>query len=314
MSTELFSCRAPMMSVSVALALTAGASAQVLGVIATRRPVTGGHLINVFAVSNQSPLNVSSVSGGQIGRITTNAAGGFRQGTGALSVFAPSGSQNWTTLDSFLTVGGGFNTATNAWLGNSATTGDPLWNVTYTDTDTGEATTVSSFNTQSNGTGFTNPHTNAIPLASGWFLVATSTPVRSLASIASIRLPYRRVGGINYGASSAAAAAAQFGCMLAQFYVSEWGPTPSGSRFIDWTNMRIFWSSGGNATFDFRIGQVCVGDLTDDSVVNGDDLGVLLAGWGQCTSSNCIADLNDDGVVNGDDLGILLSAWGPCTN
>jgi hypothetical protein len=56
----------------------------------------------------------------------------------------------------------------------------------------------------------------------------------------------------------------------------------------------------------------CPADLNVDGVVNGDDLGILLAGWGQCTSSNCIADLNDDGVVNGDDLGILLGAWGPC--
>ena len=56
----------------------------------------------------------------------------------------------------------------------------------------------------------------------------------------------------------------------------------------------------------------CPADLNVDGVVNGDDLGVLLGGWGACTSSNCIADLNDDGVVNGDDLGILLGAWGPC--
>ncbi len=171
---------------------------------------------------------------------------------------------------------------------------------------------VNAFHTQSNGTGFTNPHTNAIPLASGWFLVGTSTPVRSLASIASIRLPYRRVGGINYGASSAAAATAQFGCMLAQFYVSEWGPTSSGSRFVDWTNMRIVWS-GGSATFDFRIGQVCTGDLNDNRAVDGGDLGALLNAWGPC-SATCPADLNSDTVVDGADLGILLSAWGPCTN
>jgi hypothetical protein len=52
----------------------------------------------------------------------------------------------------------------------------------------------------------------------------------------------------------------------------------------------------------------CPGDLTGDSVVNADDLGVLLSNFG-CTSA-CTADLNGDGVVNADDLGMLLSGFG----
>jgi subtilisin family serine protease len=51
----------------------------------------------------------------------------------------------------------------------------------------------------------------------------------------------------------------------------------------------------------------CLGDLTGDRVVNGSDLGNLLASWG--TSQN---DLNGDGVVNGSDLGSLLASWGTC--
>jgi hypothetical protein len=62
---------------------------------------------------------------------------------------------------------------------------------------------------------------------------------------------------------------------------------------------------GGNAICD------CVGDLTLDGLVNGADLGILLAGWGACTGS-CASDLNRDGVVNGADLGVLLAAWGVC--
>jgi glucose/arabinose dehydrogenase len=46
-------------------------------------------------------------------------------------------------------------------------------------------------------------------------------------------------------------------------------------------------------------------DLTGEGAVNGDDLGVLLANWGQPG----IGDLNEDGVVNGADLGLLLTAW-----
>jgi len=53
----------------------------------------------------------------------------------------------------------------------------------------------------------------------------------------------------------------------------------------------------------------CDADLDGDDIVNGADLGVLLARWG---TDNGVADLNQDGVVNGADLGELLSEWGNC--
>ncbi|MBL9141238.1 MAG: hypothetical protein JNK53_05170 [Phycisphaerae bacterium] len=49
-------------------------------------------------------------------------------------------------------------------------------------------------------------------------------------------------------------------------------------------------------------------DLNGDGVVNGADLGVILAAWG--TSFGSPADLNHDGAVDGADLAILLAAWG----
>jgi len=52
----------------------------------------------------------------------------------------------------------------------------------------------------------------------------------------------------------------------------------------------------------------CIGDLNDDDVVNGADLGILLGQWNTQGS----ADFNGDGVVNGADLGTLLGAWGEC--
>ncbi|MFM9144405.1 MAG: hypothetical protein ACKORL_03300, partial [Phycisphaerales bacterium] len=109
-----------------AASLAATASADFVGWTANVRTVSGGFLVNVFAVVDNSTDVLLNVAGGSpglpsAGYVRTNSSGGFLQGTGAQSVFAPSGSQNWTTLDSFLTVGGGFNTTTNAWLGNSAT-------------------------------------------------------------------------------------------------------------------------------------------------------------------------------------------------
>ena len=56
----------------------------------------------------------------------------------------------------------------------------------------------------------------------------------------------------------------------------------------------------------------CIADLNNDGVVNGADLGILLAAWGPCSATPCTGDLNNDGVVDGADLGILLSAWGNC--
>ena len=55
----------------------------------------------------------------------------------------------------------------------------------------------------------------------------------------------------------------------------------------------------------------CPADLNDDGFVNGDDLGILLSQWGECTTP-CSADFNGDNFVNGDDLGVLLAAWGAC--
>jgi hypothetical protein len=55
----------------------------------------------------------------------------------------------------------------------------------------------------------------------------------------------------------------------------------------------------------------CPADLDGDRVVNGNDLGRLLAAWGPCPAG-CAADIVRDGAVDGIDLGALLGAWGPC--
>jgi len=247
-------------STAAAMFVASGASADFIGWTSSTRAVTGGFLVNVFAATNASTDVILNVSGGSVGLptagfITTNSAGGFKQGTGAQSVFAPSGSQNWTTLDSFLTVGGGFNTTTNAFLGNGATAGDPPWNVTYTDTDTGEATTVSSFNTQDNASGFTNPNVNSIPATAGWYIAGSTSPARSLSSLGAARNAYVSAAGLNYGASSAAAAAAANGFLVAQLYVSEL----SVDKFIDWkmsATLRRADGTTSNASFQMRIGDI----------------------------------------------------------
>lgn len=75
----------------------------------------------------------------------------------------------------------------------------------------------------------------------------------------------------------------------------------------------LFCTYGGNrviAVSGFTTSDSCIGDVDSSGVVNGADLGILLASWGDCPQ--CAADLNGDCVVNGQDLGTLLAAWGPC--
>ncbi|RPG18443.1 MAG: hypothetical protein CBB69_006350 [Phycisphaera sp. TMED9] len=48
------------------------------------------------------------------------------------------------------------------------------------------------------------------------------------------------------------------------------------------------------------------GDLNGDGLVNGIDLGLLLAAWG---TTDATADLDGDLIVNGPDLGLLLADW-----
>ena len=50
-----------------------------------------------------------------------------------------------------------------------------------------------------------------------------------------------------------------------------------------------------------------IGDLNGDGTVNGADLTILLAAWGDGGGP---ADLNGDGTVNGADLTVLLANWG----
>ncbi len=51
----------------------------------------------------------------------------------------------------------------------------------------------------------------------------------------------------------------------------------------------------------------CPADFDQSGLVDGADLGQLLASWGQP-----FADLNGSGSTDGADLGILLAQWGPC--
>lgn len=55
------------------------------------------------------------------------------------------------------------------------------------------------------------------------------------------------------------------------------------------------------------------GDLDGSGSVDGADLALLLAGWGECsTGGGCPGDLDGSGAVDGADLAVLLANWGLC--
>jgi hypothetical protein len=75
-------------------------------------------------------------------------------------------------------------------------------------------------------------------------------------------------------------------------------------------------TGGGALLFDIACAlqsPTAVPDLNGDGVVDGIDLGLLLAAWGPCPeflSIGCPADLDQDGAVGGTDLEALLASWG----
>ena len=53
----------------------------------------------------------------------------------------------------------------------------------------------------------------------------------------------------------------------------------------------------------------CPGDFDENGVVDGADIGLLLATWG---TADAAGDLDGSGLVDGADLGLLLGSWGSC--
>jgi hypothetical protein len=247
---------ASLVATSAVASVAAAQSGDFLGWTANVREATGGgYLVNVYAVTANATDALLNVYGGTAGQpgagfVTTNSIGGFLQGTGTQSQWAPAGSQNWNTLDSFFTIGGSLTSSGN-WTGSSATTADPSWNVTYFDTDIEEEVTVSAFNTASNEAGFTNPYLNSVPDAAGFFVAGPGTGVAAQTARSLANLTNR------VASSSAAAAAGTTGVMVAQMYVAELG----GGKSISWRLGATIKNATSGAL------SQAYGDLTIDSAV-----------------------------------------------
>jgi hypothetical protein len=87
------------------------------------------------------------------------------------------------------------------------------------------------------------------------------------------------------------------------------GTTVRDSRFCGYDPAAIVgtWTDLGGNSFD---PNACVlADIGGDGVVDGADLAIILADWGQ-PCLGCPSDINDDGLVDGADLALVLAGWG----
>jgi hypothetical protein len=113
-------------------------------------------------------------------------------------------------------------------------------------------------------------------------------------------------------------------------YVGEWNGESNSANEGNFSALE--WSADCNADGIVDYGQILLGQLSDlnangipdtceascngvdldaSGVIDGADLGTLLANWG-ASAPDSAADIDGDGTVGGGDLGLLLSFWGPC--
>jgi hypothetical protein len=98
-------------------------------------------------------------------------------------------------------------------------------------------------------------------------------------------------------------------------FVIEWSADCNNDNIVDYGQILQGQLADANTN---GIPDICEGptcndiDLNLNGIVDGGDLGVLLAFWGTVSPAFPRADINGDGLVNGADLGIVLAFWGPC--
>ena len=98
-------------------------------------------------------------------------------------------------------------------------------------------------------------------------------------------------------------------------YVIEWSADCNNDNIVDYGQIITgqLADSNTNGIPDICEQPQCLdADITNNHIVDGADLGSLLAFWGPVNPVLPQADINRDGVVNGADIGILLANWGPC--
>jgi hypothetical protein len=97
--------------------------------------------------------------------------------------------------------------------------------------------------------------------------------------------------------------------------IIEWEADCNNDNIVDYGQILTgqLADSNTNGIPDICEGPTCQdADITNNQIIDGADLGAMLAFWGPVNPILPQADINHDGEVNGADLSLLLSFWGPC--
>ncbi len=102
---------------------------------------------------------------------------------------------------------------------------------------------------------------------------------------------------------------------LSSGFITEWSADCNNDNIVDYGQILTgqLADSNTNGVPDICEQPQCQdADITNNHIVDGADLGAMLAFWGPVNPVLLRADINRDGQVDGIDLSILLSYWGPC--
>jgi formylglycine-generating enzyme required for sulfatase activity len=104
------------------------------------------------------------------------------------------------------------------------------------------------------------------------------------------------------------------GLMSFTAYCIEWSADCNNDGIVDYGQILQGQLVDGdqNGVPDVCEVDPCPADITGNGLVNGADLGLMLAAWGSDGSEQPGADINADGIVNGADLAFVIGAFGPC--
>ena len=102
-------------------------------------------------------------------------------------------------------------------------------------------------------------------------------------------------------------------------YIVEWSADCNADNVVDYGQCidgSLLDTNGNNTPDCCEQGIPCsicsACDINPTGIIDGADLGALLAFWGPVSPALPRADINRDGFVNGADLSLLLANWGPC--
>jgi hypothetical protein len=102
---------------------------------------------------------------------------------------------------------------------------------------------------------------------------------------------------------------------LSSGFITEWSTDCNNDSIVDYGQILTgqLADSNTNGVPDICEQPQCRdADITNNQIIDGADLGAMLAFWGPVNPILPQADINRDGEVNGADLSLLLSFWGPC--